>query len=578
MKVLSINRPMKTTFVFVIKLFLTPAVLVMAVCCSSAKDNPTPGPKPVPDGTGELTLVRIDPTVKVFKENKFFDPYSDAEEAARGETVSFQFVLTGSDALTGVKIEPGNLKCGASSIPYTLKARERYVTAGLHLAPAGSDSVFPASDQYPDCLDEAETFDLAAGENLPLWVSYTIPTGVEAGDYVSEITVSGVTASGETQTATCGIAAKVYDVTLGEQSLYISNWYDYTTIPLMAQGEVCKKFTEPFYDMFKEMVHVMRDHGQNVYWLHPLSDFAVATRTSDGYTFDFTRFDRMVQICIDEGNLKRIEGGELARRSGDWDSDYWVHIPDKNTSVPLSNGDAQLYLRSLIPALKKHLQEKGWWDIYYQHIGDEPSAGPALSYVRIAEMVKNIAPDLKVLEAVHTCALADMVDVWCPELDFFQQDWEFYRTRPEAGDELWFYTCMAPRGEFANRFLEQPLIKTRLLHWINFKYGATGYLHWGFNQDWMSAMKWMATEGYCPGGDTYIVYPGHGKPYSSIRLEAMRDGINDYELLHMLEAVNPSMAHGLVDSIVFDFEHYNTDINTMRTVRRSILQYLQDNK
>lgn len=550
--------------------------LAAMVCCSSSKDNPDPHPGPV--DPGELKLVRIDPTVKVFRENKFFDPYTDAEEVARGETVSFQFVLSCNSALSDVKIDPGDLVSGASSIPFTLKAHEKYVTAGLHLAPAGSDSMFPSSDQYPDCLDESESFSLAAGENLPLWVSYRIPEGAAAGDYSALISVSGVNADGETLVAQCHPEARVYDVTLGEQSLFISNWYDYTTIPLMAKGEVCKKFSDEFYDMFKEMVHVMRDHGQNVYWIHPLSDFVVPTRTADGYSFDFLRFDRMVSICIEEGGLKRIEGGELARRSGDWDSDYWVYIPDRNTYQPLSNGDSQLYLRSLVPALKKHLEEKGWWDIYYQHIGDEPSSGPAVSYVKIAETVKNIAPDMKILEAVHTCALADIVDVWCPELDFFQQDWDFYKTRPEVGDELWFYTCMAPRGEFANRFLEQPLIKTRLLHWINFKYGATGYLHWGFNQDWMSAMKWVATEGYCPGGDTYIVYPGPRMTYSSIRLEAMRDGINDYELLRQLEAVNPSMAHALVDSIVFDFEHYNTDINTMRTVRRTILQYLQDNK
>ena len=40
---------------------------------------------------------------------------------------------------------------------------------------------------------------------------------------------------------------------------------------------------------------------------------------------------------------------------------------------------------------------------------------------------------------------------------------------------------MYPRGNFANRYVTLPLIKTRLLHWINYKYDSPGYLHWGFN-------------------------------------------------------------------------------------------------
>ena len=86
--------------------------------------------------------------------------------------------------------------------------------------------------------------------------------------------------------------------------------------------------------------------------------------------------------------------------------------------------------------------------------------------------------------------------------------------------KTWFYTCLAPQGDFANRFLEQPLIKTRLIHWLNFKYGATGYLHWGFNQwftgnDPYKETTRMNEEGgnTLPGGDSWIVYPNNGKLY-----------------------------------------------------------------
>ena len=103
-----------------------------------------------------------------------------------------------------------------------------------------------------------------------------------------------------------------------------------------------------------------------------------------------------------------------------------------------------------------------------------------------------------------------------------------------------FIPAWHPQDEYANRFIEQPLIKTRLLHWINFRFGATGYLHWGW--DFWSDNCLEETAGIIPeagnimpGGDAFITYPGNGKILSSIRLEAMRDGIVDYELLKMLE-------------------------------------------
>ena len=48
-----------------------------------------------------------------------------------------------------------------------------------------------------------------------------------------------------------------------------------------------------------------------------------------------------------------------------------------------------------------------------------------------------------------------------------------------------------------------------------------------------------------PGGDSWIVYPKNGKLYSSIRLEAMRDGIADYTLLQMLAQKEPDLAKEL---------------------------------
>ena len=166
-------------------------------------------------------------------------------------------------------------------------------------------------------------------------------------------------------------------------------------------------------------------------------------------------------------------------------------------------------------------------------------------------------------------------------MNYLHEDYAHYQERQAAGDEIWFYTCVFPQGEYANRFIEQPLIKTRLLHWINFKYGATGYLHWGYNQ-WTADDPTTHTTRphngppYLPAGDPWIVYPGKNGPLASIRFAAMRDGVVDYELLCMLSEKDNEQAQGFAAKLVLDFDKYNTDIKAFREIRKEMLRLLSE--
>lgn len=544
------------------------ALLLLLPAGCTGKDN---GPQR-PDRV-EMEFVQTDPLVKIMKEDRSISGFDEAADAAKGETVSFQLVFRSNVPVSGLKIEPGNLKCGGTEIPYSVKAFEKYIRGGLHLGPAADDAILPVSDEYPDQLDECETVDVPANFKQPVWVTYRIPREIPAGDYEAEIAVSG-TDAGLPVRMSLKVKAKIWDVVLPEkQSLLVSNWHVHRKVAMISTGGSTHVFSDAYWEAMKEAAHSMRDHGQNVYFINPLSDFFTCTQTGDSWTFDFANFDKTVELFLKEGNLAAIEGGHLAFRSSDWDSDYWVDVPLSGRK-PLSDPAARSFLANFVPALKSHLIEKGWWDIYLQHIGDEPAGGAVRSYVEIAQYVRSLAPDIRILDAVHSRELANTVDVWCPQLDYFDSDYSFYKSRQAAGDEIWFYTCMAPRGNYANRFLENPLLKVRILHWLNYRYEATGYLHWGWNQVWENALANVATEGYCPAGDMFIVYPGKGKVHSSIRFEAMRDGIADYELLKLLESKNPGRAMDIAKSVVKDFDVYDTDTGFFRETRRTLLKEL----
>ena len=239
--------------------------------------------------------------------------------------------------------------------------------------------------------------------------------------------------------------------------------------------------------------------------------------------------------------------------------------------------DGELYLMSS----PKILHQEIVGEIYAQHIADEPISSNIKSYVEIARFIKQLAPEIKIIEACHSHDLENTLDIWVPQLNFYKDGYDFYCDRQRKGDEVWFYTCLAPQGDFVNRFLEQPLIKTRLIHWLNYKYGATGYLHWGFNQ-WFSdndpyketTTMNMESGNTLPGGDSWIVYPDNGKLYGSIRLEAMRGGIADYTLLKMLEKKDPELAKELCRLTVFHWTLYDTDGDHFRKTRKQILEAL----
>jgi hypothetical protein len=348
---------------------------------------------------------------------------------------------------------------------------------------------------------------------------------------------------------------------------------------------VPKRDSPEYWALLRRYARNMADHRQNVALISPLSLSRFDVGKDGELKIAFSRFDRWVQVFMEEGVIGRIEGGHLGGRSKGWNSPFAVRIHRvkdgkiESASVDPTSEDASRFYARFLPALVKHLRERGWLDRYMQHLADEPTSQNAASYQAIARLVRRHAPEIRIIEACHTKDLADAIDIWVPQLNYLHRDYDHYLERQKRGEEVWFYTCVFPQGEYANRFIEQPLLKTRLLHWINFRYGITGYLHWGYNH-WTRENPYEKTTrphggpSYLPAGDAWIVYPGREAPLDSIRHEAMRDGIADYELLSMLAERDPKLARRLVEEHVLDFDRYDCDVKRFRATRRELLRVL----
>ncbi|MDR2148685.1 MAG: DUF4091 domain-containing protein [Tannerella sp.] len=535
----------------------------------------------------EIECVQLDPLEKVLKEQIYFEENADTAAVAKGETATFQFVLRSIHAIQNLKIEATDLTDENQAIPVGVKAFVGYVRQGRNIPDQSKDRLISASGFFPDPLLELETMDVPAMSNQPVWINYPVSRTAKDGLYTAEVTFSGKQ-NGKSFKIRKIINVKVYPVVLPEQTLWVTNWFSLSenNLKLMNGGQPVTPYSERYWELVKALANKTRDHGQNVYLISPLH-LCEYTVSGTKYGFDFANFDKTVELFIHEGNLKRIEGGHLGSRLSDWSSQFGLSTPvmrDGKTRFelkPLENDTAKTFLSQFIPALTQHLKEKNWDKIYWQHIADEPTGDNASSYIAIADEVKRMAPDLEIIEANHSREVQNTIRVWVPQLNFFHTDYPFYRERQRQGDEVWFYTCLAPKGNYANRFLEQPLILTRTLHWINYRFGATGYLHWGlnyWNNNPYGETTGINTEGgnILPGGDSWITYPADGKLFGSIRFDAMRDGIADYELLKLLEKTHPEEAREIARTHVYRFDWYDNNIAAFRQKRIKLLELLSE--
>jgi hypothetical protein len=527
----------------------------------------------------------VDPLQKVLKEAAFFPAADAVTTVARGEYASFQFVLRADQPMSGVKAKVTFSKPGERLQAGTKTGFVGYVRVGRATPSPSRDRLMPPSGYYPDPILEVPSMDIPAHTTQPIWISVAIPKDMPPGDYPAEIQVEARYGK-KAVVLNRPLTVRVFPVTITGTRLWFTNWFTMgdQSLKHLNGGQAVAPYSDRYWELLRTTAKMMAEYRQNVVLLSPLrlAEYTIANGT---YQFDFTRFDKSVQIFEEEGVLGLIEGGHIGGRESHWTSPFVVDFPVlKEGTVafdrkPITDPGARNFYTQFIPALVAHLRQKGWYDNYLQHIADEPITENIQSYIDIATFVKSLAPDIRIIEACHSKDLGNTVDVWVPQLDFFHVDNAFYQERSRQGDEVWFYTCLAPQGEYANRFVELPALKTRVLFWLNYRYNSPGYLHWGlnfWNDNPFDETTGIITESgnVLPGGDAWVVYPAKGRFLSSIRLEATRDGIFDNELLHMLHEKNPAQAQEIARQTVYLFDRYDLNIEAFRNRRERILELL----
>ena len=472
----------------------------------------------------------------------------------RGEIISGQFALNTKKALSAVTIEVSPLKNQITgtdipgnaiewnfvgSIPLTKNTPNQPVNAIVRQAPA----------KFPEYLMAEKRLNVSAKTWQSVWLTISIPETADAGNYTGK-----VTARNGSEEKSLPVVVSVYPLTIpSERHLKVVEWYN--TSGFSRFHGIEEEYSPAWFEMLEKYADNMASHRQNIFQV-PLESIIITKTAGGELLFDFSRFDKIASVFWNTGKMDYLETGELTSFGKErWSSteiylqDFRIKSQENDEMLTLPGKDVIPYL---MPAFESHLRQKGWLNKTIFGIKDEPSLHNSLAWKGISSYMHKYAPDLRRFDAIETTQVLSDIEIAIPKLDHFATWYDSFKKWQQKGNELWFYTVGIYQGSlYPNKTIDMPLIDCRIMHWLNYKYDATGYLHWGWNQ-------WNENPYEDVGmhiGDGWHVYPVKNGVLNSIRWEEMRNGIQDYEYFWMLE----NKIRELKDSLGSRFEWINPD-------------------
>ena len=358
----------------------------------------------------------------------------------------------------------------------------------------------------------------------------------------------------------------------GKDSFPYTNWFWCEPI---ARNHRLEPWSPAHWRILGRYAKLMARARQNTFLLSLGSVFEFQ---KDRPVLNRPRLRRLVKLFTEAG-LYYIEGGHLAtRHKGEWAATYFDLVLKP---VAATSPEGNALLASIGRQLWSEIEGQGWGNRWIQHVADEPTAGLAADYRILCGMARKYLPGLPLLDATMDPALAGSVDIWCPLNRSYQKNRERFVEYQLLGDLVWFYTCCAPGGPWLNRLLDMELLRPALLGWGAAHFGLDGFLHWGLNylqpgrDPFRTSVMAPITPKSWPAGDTHVVYPGPDGPWSSLRLEAQREGFEDYELLRRLRDRNPRRLAAVIRPVFRAFDDYTRDTAVFRRGRRALLAALE---
>jgi hypothetical protein len=349
------------------------------------------------------------------------------------------------------------------------------------------------------------------------------------------------------------------------------NWHNIDNI-CSAHG--VEKWSEPFWGMLAKYARTMAKGRQNAFWfIWP--DYFAFDSAGNVSAFHRDRLERYISVFLREG-FKIIHGAPMFGRRNWTSADMLLSVQAADgKEVEAVSEKGKRMLSQMALRIIAVMKENGWDGQWLQGVFDEPTDEFVDRYKELVSVLRGLKPDIQILEATMTVNVSGIVNVWCPQVQEYQANQEFFDKRKAAGDKVWVYTCLSPGGPWLNRLLDEERLRQVYIGWACAKFDLQGFLHWGGNFHTAKPFEELVRphiEGqFLPAGDSHILYPLHDGPLSSHRFEAHRIGMEDFELLAQLKSHDAPRAQEIIARVLQGFDKYSKDIATYREAKKLLL-------
>ncbi len=456
----------------------------------------------------------------------------------------------------------------------------------------GKSSMVGDTGYWPDALAPIEEpfgmdAEFSVVSNRPIWLDVKIPSDTPGGLYSGDITI---THQGE-KLETLNVELEVYDFTLPEETSLIT--YINTSRGRLANfygvapsSEKAEKLTKTYYQSLYD--------NRMEPWFHDMLQPDITVNGSE-VSVDFD--EQEYQYYLEELSTKRV----LLEA---YPSELESHIENEEFSEEFNE-----MITSYLSKIVLYFEENGWKDrLVFNSPVDEPNTEEEYIATRewanlVQEATGNV-PFLSTESPVNTNpewgtlrGYVQNFSVHGNALNSPEVKKVINEEQQKGGEITWYISCDQTYPQ-PNYFIDAPALDPVMVPWITARYNMNGILYWATvhwsdtPNPWRDAVSFnsgfLCSDGYVLNGEGYMFYPGNyteeftgqpdvNGPVSSMRFELLREGIEDYVYLSMLEDLGAhDFADQKVEELVVDVSSFSRNLETLYLTRKEMARRIEE--
>ena len=477
----------------------------------------------------------------------------------RSEYESAQIIMTAARDIESYELKVGDLTLeGDPTARYSADNIQVFHQKYINVTTIRESSPLSTKGLYPDALvpfsaaKEAGENKASAGNNQGIWVTFYAPKGQRAGVYTGTFLLDMDGCRQEIP-----VSLKVWDTDLAEnhtaKSCFLIDWTSFSYAELDSSQDMYDAYAKALLEYRLQPGLLMNDFARSdaedmKYYAKKAFAMAQDPRCNVvfmPYEIDNGRGDTYLVKNATKNWIRSFV--DVSFES--YGTDEQLNLVAK-TMTYFTFIDEPTMNRELIPrvnaasAALKELRA----EVKQECLRELEQAKAGITeeeYKFRLEVINDIEGIRNVLTSPHDSEIQG-VEVYCPLINEFDE-------AEYAGDmERWWYTAVGPHYPYPTYHIDDTnLLGARMLSWMQADYDVAGTLYWGTNiynaysteefleDPYENAMRFTGDRG--ANGDGFLFYPGKrfgiDGPVGTIRLQAIRDGMEEYETLRGIQQV-----------------------------------------